>query len=77
MEIQTTIKDLPEKIKQLGVSPETFIRVIIFDDKQSAPRKKSHFPFLHSDVWSDKEGETDISENIDRYLYDMEDIHGE
>lgn len=29
MEIQTTIKELPQRIKSLNISPETSIRVII------------------------------------------------
>ncbi len=34
MEIQTKVKDLPDKIRQLNISPETIIRVII--DVQAA-----------------------------------------
>ena len=76
MEIQTTIKDLPEKVRQLGISPETSVRLIINDVRVKTNRKKSHFPFLNGEVWDDKEGFTDISENVDHYLYDSDNIHG-
>ncbi len=39
MEIETTIKDFPERVKNLDVPPETPIRVIIHDVEISMPEK--------------------------------------
>ncbi|MFW6333032.1 MAG: hypothetical protein ACOC23_06990 [Thermodesulfobacteriota bacterium] len=61
MEIITTIKDLPERIKQLEIPHEK-------------NQKKFHFPFLEGKVWDDAEGPTDISSNIDHYIYDSNNI---
>lgn len=77
MEIQTTLKELPERIKDLKIDPETKIRLIINEIPPKTCCNKSHFPFLHSGVWSDEQGPTDISENVDHYLYDMDNIHGD
>ena len=47
MEIQTKIKDFPDKIRQLNISPETIVRVIIDvqadenSEKESNESKKS------------------------------------
>jgi len=77
MEIQTTIKEFPEKIKGLNVTPETPIRVIIHEVTMTGSRKRPYLPFLHSEVWDDEIGPADISENIDHYLYDLESPHAE
>ncbi|MFP4033382.1 MAG: hypothetical protein ACLFRG_15205 [Desulfococcaceae bacterium] len=76
MEIETTIKDLPEKIRALNIPPETNIRIIIPEEEENrVPPKGSRFLFLDSPHW-DGEGPSDISENLDDYLYDEESIHG-
>ncbi len=75
MEIQTTLKELPDRIKQLDISPDTRIRLIIEEIRDPSGKEKSHFPFLYGKVWTDVEGPIDISENVDAYLYDTEDIH--
>lgn len=46
MEIQTTIEKLPEKIRQLNISPKTSVRVIIEDEDttpESPKTKKSRW----------------------------------
>ncbi len=75
MEIQTTIKDLPERIRQLGISPETSVRVII-DENETANKKqyKKPYPYIafldDNDFWDGDETPTDLSVNVDKYLYD-------
>ncbi len=76
MEIQTTVKELPEKMRKMGFSSETSIRVIVEEPPKKGHPKRSHFPFLDGPVW-DQEGPNDISENIDHYLYEADNIHGE
>jgi len=39
MEIQTTIKEFPEKIKQLGIPPDAAIRVILDDQVVNDPKE--------------------------------------
>jgi len=78
MEIHTTIKEFSEKMGTPSISPDTPITVIIgtFPYAGDSKNRKPPLPFLHSAVWDDQEGPTDISENTDRYLYDSGDVHG-
>ena len=67
MEIETTIKDLPEKICALNIPPEMNIRIIIPEEEENrVPAKGNRFPFLDGSLW-DGEGPSDISENLDGY----------
>ncbi len=83
MEIQTTIKDFSDRMKHLGISPETSIRVII--DKADAKdgngevhdRKEAYLPFLDSGMWDGEDVPEDLSSNVDQYLYDLDEPHGE
>ncbi len=45
MEIQTTLKHLPERLKQLNISPEASVRVII-EEIEITEEKPSGEPFL-------------------------------
>ena len=75
MEFHTTIRNFPDEVRNLNIPPDTAIRIII----EKIPYKtetKSNLPFLHSGVWDDGDGPTDISENTDDYLYNPEEIHG-
>ena len=74
MEMITTIKDLPERIKQLEIPPEKLVRIIIHEVQHEKNQKNSHFPFLEGKIWDDAEGPTDISNNIDHYIYDSNNI---
>lgn len=75
-------KDLtPDLLRRIAIKPEQLITITITTEpeaplKQSAPEKKSRFGFLHSGTWENKTGETDIAENHDKYLYDV-DSHNE
>ncbi|MDM8536364.1 hypothetical protein QUF70_06390 [Desulfobacterales bacterium HSG17] len=82
MEIQTTIRELPQRIKSLNVSPETSILVIIDElmnrkKMDTKTNKKPYLPFLDEDIWDDRNGPVDISENTDYYIYDLDNPHGE
>lgn len=76
--VNTTIQELPEKLRSLNISPETHIRVIIEEIKEKdAPKvlsKKKHpkFQFINEDIWDKKNTPTDLSENHDKYLYGEE-----
>ncbi len=78
MEIQTTIKEFSEKMGTLNISPETRITVIIETLRHTGcgENGKLRLPFLHSRVWDEEGGPSDISENTDHYLYHPEDVHG-
>lgn len=74
----TTIQELPDRIKSLNISPETHIRVIIEKIKEKATIKISDegkipkFLFLNDDLWDGENTPTDLAENHDYYLYDEE-----
>ena len=74
----TTIQELPEKIKSLNISPETHIRVIIEKIREkdtikiSDEWKTSKLLFLNNDLWDGEGTPTDLAENHDHYLYDEE-----
>lgn len=71
----TTIQELPEKIRSLNISPKTHIRVII-EEKGTATisgeRRISKYQFLNEDLWDCEKTPTDLSENHDHYLYGEE-----
>ena len=77
MEIQTTIKDLPKKIQRFKVDPDTPIRVSFKVDCAGKEKiENSDLDFVDGEVW--EEGENmDISSNIDLYLYDETNPHGQ
>ncbi len=74
----TTIQELPEKIKSLNISSEAHIRVIIEEIKEkgnatiSDEKRSSKFQFLNEDLWDCEKTPTDLSENHDHYLYGEE-----
>ena len=76
--VNTTIQELPEKIRSLNISPETHIRVIIEEIKEKdgseilSKKKRSKFQFINDDMWDNKNTPTDLSENHDKYLYGEE-----
>jgi predicted HTH domain antitoxin len=37
---------------------------------------KPNLPFLHGEIWDNENSTSDIAENHDKYLYDLEKIHG-
>ena len=73
MEIQTTIKNFPQKVKSLNIPPETPIRVIIKKIKgiEKMAYQKPYLPFLDdNDFWDSEATPKDLSVNVDKYLYD-------
>lgn len=72
----TTIQELPKKIKALNIPPETHIQVIIEKIREkdtikiSDKRKNSKLLFLNNDVWDGEDTPIDLAENHDHYLYD-------
>lgn len=80
MEIVTTVQELPQEIEKFHLEPDMQIRLIVEDSQKKIPKEKTsgrRFPFLDSPVWEGNEGDpTDISANVDHYLYDVEEPHG-
>lgn len=85
MEFQSTPEEILEKIKLYKIPPNATMRIIVDDryvvataskTKKFRGTKKSHFPFLSGKIWYDEDGPADISENVDHYLYDSENVHG-
>ena len=81
MEIVTTVENFPKEAQKLDLEPHAQIRVIVEDsqEKTASTAKKStrRFKFLDDPVWEgDENSPTDISVNVDHYLYDLEDPHG-
>lgn len=58
----------------LTLPPKEQERIIALEverlSKETSARVKSGLPFLHSGVWDEEDGATDISENHDHYLYE-------
>jgi hypothetical protein len=76
MEIETTIRDSLKTLKQFP--PDTPIKIIIQDlrkDTESSistkgDEKKPHLPFLDdNNFWDSENTPTDLSVNVDKYLY--------
>lgn len=82
MEIQTTIREFSETIRNMNIPLDTAIRVIIDESEKNIRKvgakdgKKNRLPFLDDDIWDDENGPSDISENIDSYLYDSDAPYG-
>lgn len=78
MEIQSTFKELPEKIRHLDLSPEASVRVVISEIKIARQKHKRalYLPFLDGELWDGEDTPTDLSANVDYYLYDLDDPHG-
>ena len=80
MEIVTTVRDLPEEIQKHHLRPDVQVRVIVEETPQLSMRNQAasrKFPFLDAPVWEgDEDSPTDISTNVDHYLYDDVDPHG-
>lgn len=73
MEFETKVKNLPEIIKKLGMPPETSVRFVIEEIKTTPndTRTKTFIPFLDdNDFWDHEDTPTDLSANIDKYVYD-------
>lgn len=71
----------PDLLRQVNISPEQIITITIKTEAKeflTAPqeRKKRRFNFLHTPKMANTTGETDIAENHDKYLYDV-DPHNE
>lgn len=66
----TTIKELPDKIKSLDISPETSVKVTIEEiNAASHENRESKYLFLNDDVWDGEDTPTDLADNHDKYLY--------
>lgn len=80
MEIETTIKDLPKKVQFLNLAPDTPIKIIISESRKETEAsiakkrkgKASKYLFLNDDVWDGENTPSDLSTNVDKYLYDEE-----
>ena len=72
MEIVTTVKDFPKDAKKFHLEPDIQIRVIVVEaQEQTTKAKKSGLPFLYSGFWEGEDTPTDLSSNVDHYLYDV------
>jgi hypothetical protein len=63
------------------VSARTFYEFIntdtaIYSASTKKTQKKKKLKFLHTGLWNGSGNETDIAENHDKYLYDV-DVHNE
>ena len=79
MEIETTIEDSLKKLKQFP--PDTLIKIIIHEFRKDTEysisskgvEKKPYLPFLDdNDFWHGEDTPTDLSVNVDKYLYGEE-----
>ncbi|MBF0290504.1 MAG: hypothetical protein HQM14_22065 [SAR324 cluster bacterium] len=73
MEINTTIGEFEESMKNLNKPHDTPITVIIEEvqgDSEKVSNHKSRYPFLHSGFWEHGNCPTDLAEKHDKYLYD-------
>ena len=69
MEIQTTVKDLPDKIRELRISPETIVRVII--DVHAAEGSEKDARDSDKSKWAavaDRIAKASISEEAAEYI---------
>lgn len=70
-------KDLsPDLLHQFNIRPEQIITITIKTEADNfvippLENKKRKIKFLHSAKMQNKTGETDVSENHDKYLYDV------
>ncbi len=81
MEIVTTVRDLPTEIQKHHLEPDVQVRVIVEEIPKLLSKKSKNtsrkFPFLDAPIWEGNEDSpTDISTNVDHYLYDDVDPHG-
>ena len=76
VEIQTTARQIPEKIKSLHIAPDTIVRIFIDETEEVQLAKQDKgLPFLDGEYLDDKNIEPDIAKKHDAYLYDLDNIH--
>ncbi len=66
----------PELLRQVNISPEQIITITVKTEtpkvlNPSPTGKKRKLEFLHNGIWDDENGETDLAENHDIYLYEV------
>ncbi len=66
----------PDLLHQFNIRPEQIITITIKTEAENVAAlpletKKRKIKFLHSAKMHNKTGETDISQNHDKYLYDV------
>ena len=81
MQFQTTVKEFSKKVRTLGLAPDAELKIIVREshlktDNLKKTHKKPYLPFLDGEVWEGKDPPTDLAENHDHYLYDLDNPHG-
>ncbi len=72
MEIQTTIGEFTESIKNLNKPSNTPIKMIIEEKPEMQNDKEPYYPFLDNGTWKGEDTPIDLADNHDHYLYDEE-----